>query len=96
MDSGGGTTPNNFAIPSWQVSAAAGCTACSQTLRNGPDISANSDFTFYVCSNQGVCTANNFGGTSFATPMWAGFMALVNQQAAANGTASVGFVNPAL
>jgi subtilase family serine protease len=96
VDGGGGITKNNFAIPSWQVSAATGCAKCSKTLRNGPDISANSDFTFYVCSDQGKCTANNFGGTSFATPMWAGFMALVNQQAAANGNPPVGFVNPAM
>jgi kumamolisin len=96
VDGGGGITPNNFAIPSWQVPAAAGCTSCSQTLRNGPDVSANADFTFYVCSDQSGCTANNFGGTSFAAPMWAGFMALVNQQAVANGQPPLGFVNPAL
>jgi subtilase family serine protease len=96
VDGGGGISPNKFAIPSYQVAAAAGCAKCSQTTRNGPDISANSDFTFYVCSDQSGCTANNFGGTSFATPMWAGFMALVNQQAANNGGSSVGFVNPAL
>ena len=35
-------------------------------------------------------------GTSLATPLWAGFMALVNQQAAANGQPPVGFANPAL
>jgi subtilase family serine protease len=94
--SGGGITPNNFAIPSWQVAAAAGCTSCSQTLRNGPDISANANYTFYVCADQTSCTANNYGGTSFAAPMWAGFLALVNQQAVANGQPPLGFVNPAL
>ena len=36
------------------------------------------------------------GGTSLAAPLWAGFMALVNQQAAANGQPPIGFVNPAL
>ena len=35
-------------------------------------------------------------GTSLAAPLWAGFMALVNQQAAANGQPPIGFVNPAL
>ena len=94
--SGGGISTNNFAIPSWQVAAAAGCTSCSKTLRNGPDISANSNYTFYVCADQTSCTANLYGGTSFAAPMWAGFMALVNQQAVANGQPTLGFVNPAL
>src|SRR6202050_5523648 len=92
-DGGGGITKNGFAIPSWQVTAAAGCAKCSQTLRNGPDVSANANFTFYVCADQTSCTANDYGGTSFATPMWAGYLALANQQAAANGK-SIGFIDP--
>ena len=39
---------------------------------------------------------NWFGGTSCATPLWAGFTALVNQQAATNSLGPVGFLNPAL
>jgi len=35
-------------------------------------------------------------GTSCAAPLWAGFMALVNQQAALNGAAPGGFINPAI
>jgi subtilase family serine protease len=96
VDGGGGITKNGFAIPSWQVTAAAGCAKCSQTLRNGPDVSANSNFTFYVCADQTTCSENLYGGTSFATPMWAGFLALVNEQAVANGQPLLGFVNPAL
>lgn len=95
-DTGGGISTNSFAIPSWQVAAAAGCAKCSQTLRNGPDVSANANFTFYVCADQTACSENLYGGTSFATPMWAGFIALANQQAVSNGDALVGFVNPAL
>jgi subtilase family serine protease len=96
VDGGGGITKNGFAIPSWQVTAAAGCAKCSQTLRNGPDVSANANFTFYVCADQTSCTANEYGGTSFATPMWAGFLALVNEQALSNGQPLLGFINPAL
>lgn len=96
VDGGGGITKNGFAIPSWQVTAAAGCAKCSQTLRNGPDVSANANFTFYVCADQTTCTENLYGGTSFAAPMWAGFLALVNQQAVANGQPVLGFINPAL
>ena len=68
----------------------------STTLRNGPDVSANANFTFYVCADQTTCTANEYGGTSFAAPMWAGYMALANQQAAANGDSTLGFINPTI
>ncbi len=95
-DSGGGISPHKFAIPSWQTAAAAGCASCSQSYRNGPDVSANANYTFYVCSDQITCTANEWGGTSFAAPMWAGYLALVNQQSVANGNNSLGFINPSL
>jgi len=93
-DGGGGISPDSQAIPSWQTAAAAGCASCSKTLRNGPDVSANSNFTFYVCADQEACTANDYGGTSFATPMWAGYLALANEQRATNHLKPVGFVNP--
>ena len=41
-------------------------------------------------------TSTGWWGTSFSAPLWAGFMALVNQEAAANGQPAVGFLNPAL
>src|SRR6202034_2346019 len=96
VDSGGGISPNNFAIPPWQPTAASSCSSCSKTYRNGPDVSANANFTFYVCADQTTCTANEYGGTSFAAPMWAGYLALATQQAVANGNHSVGFINPSL
>ncbi len=96
VDGGGGISPDKFAIPSWQTTAAAGCSSCSQTYRNGPDVSANANFTFYVCADQEACTANEYGGTSFATPMWAGYLALVNEQSVANGNKTLGFINPSL
>jgi subtilase family serine protease len=96
-DGGGGISPNKFAIPSWQVTTAAGCSACSKVYRNGPDVSANANFTFYVCADQTACTANVYGGTSFAAPMWAGYLALANEQYLLNGnTSTLGFINPAL
>jgi subtilase family serine protease len=96
VDGGGGISPDKFAIPSWQTAAASGCSSCSKTLRNGPDVSANANFSFYVCADQTTCTANSYGGTSFAAPMWAGYLALVNQQAMANTGKTVGFINPTL
>ncbi|MGA9979102.1 MAG: protease pro-enzyme activation domain-containing protein [Candidatus Sulfotelmatobacter sp.] len=95
-DGGGGISPHKYAIPSWQTSAASGCSSCSKTYRNGPDVSANANFTFYVCADQTTCTANEYGGTSFAAPMWAGYLALVNEQALLNGNKAVGFINPSL
>jgi subtilase family serine protease len=97
VDGGGGISPDDFAIPSWQVTAAAGCAECSQTYRNGPDVAAEANFDFYVCADQEPCTANLYGGTSFATPMWAGYLALANEQYLSNGaTKTLGFINPAL
>ena len=56
------------------------------------------DYDNYNCSIQYGCVGN-LAGTSFAAPRWAGFMALVNQQAVEAGTApsgGVGFFNPAI
>jgi subtilase family serine protease len=94
-DSGGGISPDSIPIPSWQQLSGVitSSNKGSTTLRNGPDVAANANFTFYVCADQTTCTANDFGGTSFATPMWAGYLALANQQAATNGD-SIGFINP--
>ncbi len=64
----------------------------SMTLRNGPDVSANANFTFYTCADQTACLANEYGGTSFAAPMWAAYIALVNQQLGA----PIGFINPTI
>ena len=98
VDSGGGISPDKIAIPSWQQLAGVinSSNKGSTTYRNGPDVSANANFTFYVCADQTTCTANEYGGTSFATPMWAGYIALVNQQLKANGYLTIGFINPFL
>lgn len=97
-DSGGGISPDSIAIPSWQKLSGVinSSNKGSTTLRNGPDVSANANFTFYVCADQTTCTANEYGGTSFAAPMWAGYVALVNQQLVANGYSTIGFINPYL
>ena len=97
-DSGGGISPDKIAIPSWQKLAGVinSSNKGSTTYRNGPDVSANANFTFYVCADQTTCTANEYGGTSFATPMWAGYIALVNQQLKADGYSTLGFIDPYL
>jgi kumamolisin len=98
-DSGGGISPDKIAIPAWQKLAGVinSSNKGSTTYRNGPDVSANANFTYYVCADQTTCTANEYGGTSFAAPLWAAYIALANQQALLNGaTSTVGFINPTL
>jgi len=98
VDSGGGISPDKIAIPSWQKLSGVinSSNKGSTTYRNGPDVSANANFTFYVCADQTTCTANEYGGTSFAAPMWAAYVALVNQQLVADGYSTIGFINPYL
>jgi kumamolisin len=94
VDSGGGISPDKIAIPSWQKAAINSTNKGSTTYRNGPDVSANANFTFYTCSDQTTCLANEYGGTSFAAPMWAAYIALVNQELVAQGKARLGFLDP--
>jgi len=90
-ESGGGPSPDGFAIPSYQAGLN-GVNGASTTLRNLPDVAMNAT-DVYNCS-VGAC--GDSGGTSASTPLWAGFMALVNQQAAAAGEPPLGFLNPYL
>jgi len=94
-DSGGGISPDGIPIPSWQQLSGVinSQNMGSTTLRNGPDVAGESNFDFYVCADQRGC-GGGWGGTSFAAPMWAGFMALINQQSVANGNPVLGFINP--
>ncbi len=95
--SGGGPSPDAIAIPSWQSGLANSSNGGSATLRNVPDVAMESNFDNWLCT-LGNCEGG-WGGTSFAAPRWAGFMALVNQQAVENGNAStggIGFLNPPL
>ena len=96
--SGGGPNVDKIAIPAWQQIAGVinSSNRGSTVYRNGPDVAANAAASFYVCANQTPCTANGYSGTSFAAPMWAGYLALVNQQAASKGLATLGFINPSI
>jgi kumamolisin len=99
VDGGGGYCPvDGIPIPSWQKlkGVITKANQGSTKYRNGPDVSANANFTFYVCADQTTCTANEYGGVSFATPMWAGYIALANQQAAAKKLPPPGFINPTI
>jgi kumamolisin len=95
-DSGGGISINKIAIPSYQTAAGVVTVANegSKTLRNVPDVAAEANTDNYICY-EGKCLGG-WGGTSFAAPRWAGYLALANQQAVENGLPTLGFINPEL
>lgn len=91
--SGGGIS-TTYPIPTYQQSLNLGANGGSGSMRNIPDVALTADVQIFLIQNNGQAVA--VGGTSAATPLWAGYVALANQQAAANGKASVGFLNPLL
>jgi sugar lactone lactonase YvrE len=82
-----------YPIPSWQTNINMTANQGSATMRNLPDVALAAD-DIYVMYGGGQARA--FGGTSCASPLWAAFTALVNQQALISGQPTVGFINPAL
>jgi uncharacterized repeat protein (TIGR01451 family) len=82
-----------YKIPSWQVPLSMTANGGSTTYRNIPDVALTGD-NVYVVYNNG--SSGSVGGTSCAAPLWAGFTALINQQAALAAKPPVGFLNPAL
>jgi len=66
----------------------------STTLRNIPDVAAESNTNQYSCYD-GTCGGGN-GGTSFAAPQWASLTALANEQEASEGKQPLGFLNTRL
>jgi xanthomonalisin len=88
--SSGGIMPSVPVLP--EQLFIAGQNGASATNRNVPDVSAqaNGIEIFY----QGI--PQNWWGTSESTPIWAGYMALVNELTAKAGVSSVGYANPAL
>ena len=67
-----------YPIPSYQQGISMVANKGSTTMRNVPDVALTGDNVYVVYNNGGTGT---FGGTSCAAPLWAGFTALVNQQA---------------
>ena len=83
----------NYSIPIWQQGLSMTSNHGSTTLRNVPDVAMTGESVLVLYNHGATGVA---GGTSCAAPLWAGFMALVNQQAVAAGQAPVGFINPAV
>jgi hypothetical protein len=91
IGSGGGITPH-YSIPSYQVGMNTSTNHGSTSQRNFPDVSILADTVIFWYLKDGQ--SGTVGGTSAAAPLWAGFMALLNQQANANGRSTLGFLNP--
>ncbi len=80
-------------IPAYQQGINMAANLGSTTNRNIPDVAMAADGIFAVYYDG---SPEGASGTSAATPLWAGYMALVNQQLAANGMPPIGFANPLL
>ncbi len=94
--SGGGygddTNLISSSIPWWQAGVPNQYNQASTTWRNFPDVAL-------LATNVAVIVDSLWtymSGTSAAAPLWAGFTALVNGQAAQHRFPPVGFLNPAL
>ena len=89
--SGSGSGPAiSFQLPSWQSGVAGGASKRAVTdvaLAASP---ASPYWVYYLGEWK------RYGGTSFAAPVFAGIIAVVNSYRAANGLPRVGFLNPAL
>jgi len=87
-------------IPDYQKPVNMSANGGSTTQCNVPDVALTANQVLSVSSTNiaGVYHQHYVYtlGTSCAAPLWAGFAALVNQQAAAAGKPSLGFCTPAL
>ena len=88
----GGGISTQYPIPSWQTNINMGPIQGSSTKRNVPDVALTAE-NVYVRADS---LDQTVGGTSCAAPLWAGFTALINQQAKNVGKSPIGFLNPAV
>ena len=90
-----GGISDDYTIPWYQKGINMSANGGSTTMRNMPDVAivADSIYTFY---NETTPKSGSYLGTSLAAPLWAGFMALVNEQAENEGLPAIGFANPVI
>lgn len=82
-----------YKIPYWQTNVNMTANGGSTTYRNFPDVAMTGDNVLVIADGG---AEYDEGGTSCATPLWAGFTALINQQETNYSRAPIGFINPAL
>jgi hypothetical protein len=93
LSASGGGVSAVYPIPPWQSNVDMGLNGGSAAARNFPDVAMVADNIWVV---YGDGQSETTGGTSCACPLWAGFNALINEQAQSAGAPPVGFLNPAL
>jgi uncharacterized repeat protein (TIGR03803 family) len=90
--SGGSSTI--FPIPTWQQGLSNPANQGSPAFRNIPDVAGVAGVSIWLIADDGQ--QGVVGGTSAASPLWAGIAAMANQRAAAQGLPPIGFINPKL
>jgi hypothetical protein len=90
--SGGGGTMGNYSLPAWQKNIDMAVNQGSTTNRNTPDVAMPATNIFMILNGGPASVV----GTSAASPLWAGYMALINQRAAQSGKPLIGMLNPSL
>jgi kumamolisin len=94
IGSGGGVS-QLFKQPPWQTGTGTGGQLNSNNTRQVPDVAADAD----PATGNLIFVGGSFysgGGTSLATPIWAGFTALMDQYLRTQHRPPVGFFNPLL
>jgi len=87
----GGGVSNVFALPTWQANAKVPAPSKSTGGRGVPDVAGDADpVTGYTIRVDGQTSV--IGGTSAVAPLWAGLVAVANQQLGTH----VGFIQPAI
>ena len=87
----GGGVSDFFPLPSWQANANVPAPAQPAGGRGVPDVAGDADpVSGYVIRIDGQTVV--LGGTSAVAPLWAGLIAVANQQ----NKRAAGFINPAL
>ncbi|HTT98362.1 MAG TPA: S53 family peptidase [Rhizomicrobium sp.] len=92
---GGPSLDKHIGIEPYQLPFITRKNGGSKKLRNVPDVSANANYNMFSCYHNRRCEGG-WGGTSFSAPMWAGFIAMANEQAAQHSKPAVGFFNAQL
>ncbi len=102
ISGGGGGTSIHFSPPWWQTKTRATVGGLARLARTVPDLAALGDsIPGYALSCASVSDCNNYGyawigigGTSAATPLTAGGLALANQASRTFGQRRLGLINP--